>query len=56
MKNWLIRLLGGYTMFEVELDRLRLCAEIALLKSRLAQAQKNDSPRDPKTGRFVKRG
>lgn len=31
-------------------------SEIESLKKQLAQAQKNDSPRDEKTGRFTKRG
>lgn len=53
MKNWLIRRLGGYTRCDFSLERLRLCNEIRLLNERLEKAQKNDSPRDPETGRFV---
>lgn len=30
----------------------RLCTTIDTLRDRLAQAMKNDMPRDPKTGRF----
>lgn len=30
----------------------RLCTTIDRLRDRLAQAMKNDMPRDPKTGRF----
>jgi hypothetical protein len=34
-----------------EMDRL----EIQKLRMELAQAQKNDTPHDPKTGRFMKK-
>lgn len=58
MINWIIKLLGGYTFDEYD-RKDQICAEIArdyyALKDKLKQARKNDTPRDPKTERFVKK-
>lgn len=51
MRNWLIKFLGGYTGDQYfELIRI-----LKKAKQDLAQARKNDTPRDPKTGRFKKK-
>lgn len=42
--NFLIKLFGGYTKDEVE-----------KLFEELKKARRNDTPKDPKTGRFVKK-
>lgn len=95
MKNWIIKLLGGYTFkqyegviheshrmhkkleglllvekkykdqtkFEIKYDDFRghkiildkLSRDVYVPESLLEQARKNDTPRDPKTGRFVKK-
>lgn len=51
MRNYLIELLGGYT----KEDMSKALACIEKLKKDLAQSKKNDSPNDPKTGKFVKK-
>lgn len=51
MKNWIIKLLGGYTRDE----HIEIVVEYNELYSKFLQAIKNDTPRDPKTGRFVKK-
>jgi hypothetical protein len=55
--NWLIKLLGGVPAKEY--DRAikaneKLLAQLHVYAMKLKQAQKNDTPKDPKTGRFMK--
>ena len=51
MVNFFIKALGGYT--EEDVAKLSKC--IAKLQKQLEEAQRNDTPKDPKTGRFVKK-
>lgn len=45
----IIKMLGGYTECEMQ----KVIKLVESLQKDLTKAQKNDSPKDPKTGKFV---
>lgn len=62
MKDKLINWLGGitqanhgYVRFYYQGEIKKLEAKIAKLEADLVKAQRNDMPKDKKTGRFVKK-
>ena len=58
MINWIIKLLGGYTQRDIDMVVTRhntLKVTNCELLAKLKKAQKNDMPRDPKTGRFIEK-
>lgn len=55
MRDWLIKKLGGHTGDEYDRMVLMYEDDLGSLHESLDRARKNDTPRDPKTGRFVKK-
>lgn len=55
MINAIIKFLGGYTQQDIEQIEAYYIGQVSKLQDDLRLARKNDTPKDPKTGKFVKK-